>query len=104
MPPTPRDSRTLARQQPDATLGNINGMGPILRSDGVAFRVWAPHAHKVALVGTFNAWNSSHHAMERESNGYWYAKVPEATEGHEYRYLLSTPAGNSGESTLTHGR
>ena len=73
--------------------GNINGMGPILRSDGVAFRVWAPHAHKVALVGTFNAWNSSHHPMEREGNGHWYAKVPEATKGHEYRYLLSTPAG-----------
>lgn len=73
--------------------GNINGMGPMLRSDGVAFRVWAPHARKVSLVGTFNAWNSSHHVMEREGNGYWYAKVPEATKGHEYRYLLTTPAG-----------
>ncbi|MGO9809749.1 MAG: hypothetical protein ACLP53_02935, partial [Isosphaeraceae bacterium] len=38
--------------------GTINGMGPIPKSDGVAFRVWAPHARKVALVGTFNAWNS----------------------------------------------
>ena len=73
--------------------GTINGMGPIPKSDGVAFRVWAPHARKVALVGTFNAWNSSRHEMEREGNGHWYAKVPEAAKGHEYRYLLTTPAG-----------
>lgn len=71
----------------------FHDMGPIPRSDGVAFRVWAPHARKVALVGTFNAWNSSHHEMEREGNGYWYAKVPEAAKGHEYRYLLMTPTG-----------
>ena len=75
------------------TNGTINGMGPIPRSDGVAFRLWAPHARKVALVGTFNAWNSSRHEMEREGNGHWYAKVPEAAKGHEYRYLLTTPAG-----------
>ncbi len=74
--------------------GIVDGMGPIPRPGGVAFRVWAPNARQVALVGTFNAWDSSRHVMRREGNGYWYAEVPEATVGHEYRYLLSTPAGN----------
>ena len=32
--------------------------------------------------------------MEREADGCWFARVPEAAKGHEYRYLLSTPAGN----------
>jgi 1,4-alpha-glucan branching enzyme len=72
----------------------VDGMGPIPREDGVAFRVWAPNARRVALVGTFNSWDSNRHLMEREGNGCWYAKVPEAAKGHEYRYLLSTPAGN----------
>ena len=73
--------------------GRSDGMGPIPRADGVAFRLWAPNAHQVVLVGTFNSWNSNRHVMEPEGNGYWYAKVPEARRGHEYRYLLKTPAG-----------
>jgi len=74
--------------------GKVDGMGAIPRPDGVAFRVWAPNARQVALVGTFNAWDSSRHVMEHEGNGCWYAKVPEAAAGHEYRYLLTTSAGN----------
>jgi 1,4-alpha-glucan branching enzyme len=74
--------------------GKVAGMGPIPRDDGVAFRLWAPHAQEVAVVGTFNAWDSSRHLMEREGNGFWYTQVPEADTGHEYRYLLKTPAGD----------
>jgi 1,4-alpha-glucan branching enzyme len=48
---------------------------------------------QVALVGAFNSWDSNRHLMEREGNGYWYAQVPEAHKGLEYRYLLKTPAG-----------
>jgi 1,4-alpha-glucan branching enzyme len=73
--------------------GKAVGMGAIPRADGLAFRLWAPNAQQVALVGTFNAWDSNRHLMEREGNGYWYAQVPEARKGHEYRYLLRTPAG-----------
>jgi 1,4-alpha-glucan branching enzyme len=80
------------RMSPDN--GKVDGMGAIPRPDGVAFRVWAPNARKVALVGTFNGWDGSRHLMEREGNGCWYAKVPEAAAGHEYRYLLSTSTGN----------
>jgi 1,4-alpha-glucan branching enzyme len=50
--------------------GKITGMGPIIRPDGVAFRLWAPNAHQVALVGTFNSWDASRHLLEREGNGY----------------------------------
>src|SRR5438477_6385328 len=74
--------------------GRVDGTGAIPRPDGVTFRVWAPNARRVSLVGTFNAWDTDRHVMEREGDGYWYARVPEAAKGHEYRYLLSTPAGN----------
>jgi 1,4-alpha-glucan branching enzyme len=71
----------------------VPGMGAIPHGDGTAFRVWAPHAQQVAVVGTFNDWDSRRHRMEREDNGWWYADIPEARPHHEYRYLLTTPAG-----------
>jgi 1,4-alpha-glucan branching enzyme len=68
------------------------GMGAIPHESGVAFRVWAPHAQAVSVIGTFNSWDKSKHLLARENpEGYWYADVPDAKIGHEYRYLLKTP-------------
>ncbi|MDX1925878.1 MAG: hypothetical protein SFV81_05140 [Pirellulaceae bacterium] len=36
-----------------------SGMGAIPHSSGVAFRVWAPFANAVSVVGTFNDWDPS---------------------------------------------
>ena len=69
------------------------GMGAVWRESGTLFRVWAPHADKVAVVGSFNDWDSNRHAMKAEENGYWWVDVAEAKRGDEYRFLLSTPAG-----------
>ena len=32
---------------------------------GYVFRVWAPHATRVSVVGEFNNWNTTSHVMER---------------------------------------
>src|SRR5262245_17781633 len=70
------------------------GMGAIPHDKGVAFRVWAPHAEAVSVVGTFNEWDASKHTLTRENaEGYWYADVPGAKIGDEYRYILKTPWG-----------
>ena len=53
-----------------------------------AFRVWAPHAHRVAVVGSFNGWDGGRDPMEPEGDGCWYAEVAGPTPAHEYRYLL----------------
>jgi len=71
-------------------------MGDIPHADGVAFRVWAPHADKVFVTGTFNDWSKDAHPMESEENGFWYANVLTARIGHEYRYLIV-----NGEQTLS---
>ena len=71
----------------------IKGMGAILHAQGVAFRVWAPHAQQVSLIGSFNDWDGTKHPMQAEMNGCWYANVPEAHAGDEYRFLLATPEG-----------
>ena len=72
---------------------NIKGMGSILHTEGVAFRVWAPHAQNVYVIGSFNKWNGTKNPMHSEENGYWYANVAEAHEGDQYLFLLSTPNG-----------
>lgn len=69
------------------------GMGAILHPEGTAFRVWAPHANGVAVVGSFNDWDPGRHPMTPEGNGYWYLDIPGVRAGAEYRYLLDTPAG-----------
>lgn len=73
--------------------GKITGMGAIPHAEGVAFRVWAPHARQVAVVGSFNAWDGNRHPMHAEENGYWYADVAQAKIGDEYKFLLTTEQG-----------
>lgn len=63
-------------------------MGAIPHSGGVAFRVWAPNAETVHVCGSFNQWSKDSHPMVRESGGYWYADLPAATIGSEYRYRI----------------
>ena len=35
------------------------GMGAIPGAKGTTFRVWAPHAEKVYVTGTFDDWNKT---------------------------------------------
>ncbi len=66
-------------------------MGAIPNSQGVTFRVWAPHAEKVYLTGTFNGWNETATPLFNEKNGYWSAGLRDAKVEDEYRYVIHTP-------------
>jgi 1,4-alpha-glucan branching enzyme len=68
-------------------------MGAIHHSKGVTFRVWAPHAEKVSVTGTFNNWDKTSTPLTREENDYWSGDVPNAKTGDEYRYLIHGPQG-----------
>ena len=72
----------------------IKGMGAITHGGGVAFRVWAPHAEQVSVIGSFNGWDSDKHPMQAEDNGNWYADVAEARVGDQYKFLLTTEKGD----------
>ncbi|MFL5802340.1 MAG: alpha-amylase family glycosyl hydrolase [Roseiflexaceae bacterium] len=71
------------------------GMGSIPYSGGAAFRVWAPHAERVAVAGTFNDWSADAMPLAGEGNGYWSADVDGAKPGDEYKYVLT-----SGDRTI----
>ncbi len=79
-------------------------MGALPHSEGVTFRVWAPHAEAVSVSGTFNAWDREGITLARDPpasapgapgswSGTWSVDVPGVMVGAEYRYLLQTPAG-----------
>lgn len=71
-----------------ATQSKVKGMGSILTEEGVAFRVWAPHADSVSVVGSFNNFDASKATMSREENGHWYTFVEGAKAGDEYKFQI----------------
>jgi len=71
------------------------GMGSVPHEGGVTFRVWAPNASAVTVVGTFNDWDDKAHPLAAEGDGYWAVDVPGAQVGDEYKYAI-----RSGEETL----
>ena len=56
---------------------------------GVCFRVWAPNAERVSVVGSFNGWDGRVHPMATlGGSGVWELFVPELAAGVLYRFEL----------------
>ncbi len=70
-------------------MQHIRGMGPTILESGVAFRVWAPFADSVSVIGDFNDWKSDVNPMAREDGGTWFAIIKEAKPGDEYKYHIT---------------
>ena len=71
-------------------MGNLDGMGAILDKQGAGFRVWAPNADSVFVVGDFNDWDNNSDPLALEGDtGYWYGYVDGATAGHEYKFRIT---------------
>lgn len=75
--------------KPQTADNILSGMGAIPHSNGVAFRLWAPHASDVYVVGTFNRFSKDAHPMTREGeSGTWYLNIESAKPGDEYKYRI----------------
>ena len=64
---------------------------------GVTFRVWAPFASAVQVLGEFNNWKPGTQLFS-EGNGYWSADLDGAIVGQQYTYQITGASG----SLLTH--
>ena len=64
-------------------------------ADGFVFRVWAPNAQAVHVVGDFNFWNGEDLPMQKISQGVWEAWSPHPTEGSAYKYLVRHWSGKA---------
>ncbi len=59
--------------------------------DGVIFRVWAPNAQSVSVVGNFNNWNKTSNYMYKIGNGSWEAFIEGIKTYDVYKYCIETP-------------
>ena len=60
---------------------------------GHVFRVWAPHAAAVSVVGDFNQWVPGCHPLEQMEGGVWEGFIPGLREYDLYKYAVETPDG-----------
>lgn len=69
--------------------------GAHLNEKGVTFRVWAPNAQGVAVVGDFNGWNIHDHPMSPVSDrhGIWELFIPALSQGQLYKYAVRQQDG-----------
>ncbi|MFC5284065.1 alpha-amylase family glycosyl hydrolase [Pedobacter alpinus] len=71
----------------------IAGMGAILHQQGVFFRVWAPHAKQVFVMGNFNNWTPNELELAHEDNGYFAVNVEHVKAGAQYKFVIITEDG-----------
>ena len=57
---------------------------------GAVFRVWAPHAKAVSVVGDFNSWVPTSHPMTKVEEGIWELFIPGIKEYDVYKYCVTT--------------
>lgn len=57
------------------------------------FRVWAPNAESVSLIGDFTDWFQMPLEMTKIAGGVWEIETDLAREGHIYKYLVTRQGG-----------
>ena len=71
---------------------NFLGAHPYKESDGnegYVFRVWAPNALSVSVIGDFNDWNAISNQMNKlGGTGIWEVKIPGVSQWDRYKYRV----------------
>ena len=69
-------------------------LGAHFQPDGsVVFRVWAPHAQGVSVVGDFNGWNSGAHPMRPLTGGVWETVIEGLHVFDVYKFAIRAKDG-----------
>ena len=64
-----------------------------IKGNSFAFRVWAPHAQSVSVVGDFNNWDGSANVMTRISDGVYEAVIDGINVYDCYKYQITARSG-----------
>lgn len=58
---------------------------------GTVFRVWAPNAKAVSVIGNFNSWDKRVHQMRSlGASGIWELFIPHLSENEIYKFSITT--------------
>ena len=69
-------------------------MGVHAATPGTSFTVWAPNAQAVRVVGEFNDWDGTRHAMRSMGgSGVWEIFIPGIDEDTTYKFEILTQSG-----------
>lgn len=81
-----------------ASLDHVDSttpMGATLLGNGATFRVWAPHARTIHVLGDFNAWTRDDQSLlTRDDKGHWRGFVPAVRDRDRYMFYV---VGDGGE-------
>ena len=68
-----------------------NLLGCHTENGGAWFRVWAPNAKEISVVGDFNGWNADAHKLSKiEDSSIWEVFVESVKEFDNYKYQILT--------------
>jgi 1,4-alpha-glucan branching enzyme len=79
----------------DKTKRSYDYLGCHPQGDGHVFRVWAPGAKAVALVGDHNGWDATAQPMTADPDGVWSIAVSGLQNGQIYKYAVTDRAGHT---------
>ncbi len=72
-------------------------LGSFLKGNTATFRVWAPNAERVAVVGEFNCWDPVSDIMKNIGYGIWEKKINGLKNYDVYKYAVT---GRDGRTVL----
>ncbi len=68
-------------------------LGSFLNGDIATFRVWAPNATAVSVVGDFNNWNTNDNRMSLIADGVWQTEIKGIKNFDTYKYAVVSSDG-----------
>ena len=80
----------------DCRAFDYMGAHPVVQDgeQGYLFRVYAPEAEKVSVMGEFNDWNRDADYMTRDEQGIWEKFIPYIPEYAAYKYSVWAKSGD----------
>ena len=82
-------NKFLATFQSEIKSNAYEYFGAFVKEKYTLFRVWAPNAECVSVVGDFNAWKIESTPMKRLDSGIWEAKVKGIKQFDIYKYAIT---------------
>ncbi len=92
-PADPLNGNDLWRFSEGTHDGLSHLLGAQVDERGCTFRVWAPAARSVSVIGDFNEWDGDASPLTGSDAGIWSGRISGASAGDRYKYRIITADG-----------